>query len=209
MVSLQRLLGRSGEFFGLLESSAGLCRTAVAELHRLMTRRDEPFTLEAIHAARREDKAVITRLEERLVRVLVTPLEREDLEQIAQGLYRIPKIVEKFAERYEIVRDRVSEVDFALESRMFLRAVEVVEEMVKVLSRDGSVADIKAMEARLAQIESDGTHVLMEATRKLCLPGIDPLTIVIAKELLDILSDGIECCSALGHIIALVLLKHS
>ena len=86
MFSLQRLLGRPREFFGLLEQSAALGAESVAALRQTLTDRTQAPKLEAM-----------------LTRVFVTPIEREDLQAAANHLYRLPKTVEKFAERYEIV----------------------------------------------------------------------------------------------------------
>jgi uncharacterized protein Yka (UPF0111/DUF47 family) len=209
MFSLQRLLGHPKEFFGLLEQSAALGREAATALADLVARPTEHPSLERITTARRQDKEVINRLEERLSRVFITPIEREDLEEIAQGLYRIPKAVEKFAERFEFVWEQVQDVDFTLGARMLVRASELVEEMVQSLGSDGALGKIKSTEARLSQIEADASHIILASTRALFLPGNAPLKIVIAKDLFDILAEGIEECRAIGRTLALVVLKNS
>jgi uncharacterized protein Yka (UPF0111/DUF47 family) len=209
MFSLQRLLGHPKEFFGLLEQSAALGREAATALADLVARPTEHPSLERITTARRQDKEVINRLEERLSRVFITPIEREDLEEIAQGLYRIPKAVEKFAERFEFVWEQVQDVDFTLGARMLVRASELVEEMVQSLGSDGALGKIKSTEARLSQIEAEASHIILASTRALFLPGNAPLKIVIAKDLFDILAEGIEECRAIGRTLALVVLKNS
>lgn len=205
---MQRLMGQPMVFFGLLQESARLGEQAATELHTLFSEQKKPV-LDGIAQSRRQDKAVIMKLEEMLGRVFVTPLEREDLERVAQGLYAVPKTVEKCAELYELSWEKIRDVDFTLGSRMLMRSTEVVVEMVEVLSRIGSMAEIKSLEARLAQIEADASHVLLDASRKLYLPGTPPLQTIIAKEIFEVINSGIEHCSALGHTIALVLLKNS
>ena len=100
MFSLQRLLGRPREFFGLLEQSADLGCEAAAALNEMVTHPHTAPSLEVFAEARRKDKEIINRLEETLDLIFVTPFERDDLEDVAQGLYPIPKAIEKFAERY-------------------------------------------------------------------------------------------------------------
>jgi uncharacterized protein len=209
MFSLQRLLGRPREFFGLLEKSAALGREAAVALADMVAPPPEPPSLDRITAARRQDKEVIVRLEERLTRVFITPIEREDLEQIAQGLYRVPKAVEKFAERYQFVWERIQDVDFTLGARMLVRASELVEEMVCNLGSDEALFKIKSIEARLSQVEADASQILLACTRGLFVPGNAPLKIIIAKDLFDILHDGIEKCRDIGRTLALVVLKNS
>ena len=102
MISLQRLLGQENEFFGLLEQSAELGLKSIQALVAL-TGPSQPKSLEAFVAIRRADKEVTNTLESKLITTFVTPIEREDLEALGEALYKIPKTVEKFAERYVIV----------------------------------------------------------------------------------------------------------
>jgi hypothetical protein len=46
------------------------------------------------------------------VNTFVTALDREDIEALNSALYKIPKTIEKFAERYEIVADRLDRCGF-------------------------------------------------------------------------------------------------
>ncbi len=210
MISLQRLLGRPKEFYGLLEQSAQLGAKSVSALKELVGQNGQGApTLDKFVQARRDDKAVIKNLEELLTRVFVTPIEREDLESIANSLYRLPKTVEKFAERYEMAHDRIRGVDFTLVAHFLESAAGLVVEMVKNLSGTGALAEVKSLDARLAQIESDSNRVILEATKKLRVPGADALTAIIAADLFDILSDCVSACRAIGRNISLTILKNS
>src|SRR6187549_921266 len=102
MFSMQRLLGRPDQFFGCLEQSAALGVESVTALRRMLANRIDPPTLDGFVAARRKDKEVITKLEEMLSKIYLTAIEREDIQAVANQLYRLPKTIEKFAERYEI-----------------------------------------------------------------------------------------------------------
>ena len=75
MFSLQRLLGRPAEFFGLLEQSAALGAESVSALRNTLSNRTQAPSLDAFVNARRKDKAIINRLEEMLTKVFVTPIE--------------------------------------------------------------------------------------------------------------------------------------
>src|SRR5262245_57687429 len=103
MINFQRILGRQDDFFSLLEASAREGANSVAALKQVLSvKRNEPPSLTAFAEARRKDKEITTQLEELLITTFVTPLEREDLEALGEVLYKIPKTVEKFAERYRV-----------------------------------------------------------------------------------------------------------
>ncbi len=209
MFSLQRILGRPEEFFGLLEQSAALGAESVTALRAMLAEPSGPPSLEAFSTARRKDKAVINKLEEMLTQVFVTPIEREDIQAIATQLYRLPKKVEKFADRYALVWDKVAGFDFALAAHMLEGGAKIVVEMVQILSRSGKLAEINALDARLSQVEADAGRVILESLRRMYLPGGDELSSIIAQDLYHILSDCIDVCRSIGRTLALVILKNS
>jgi uncharacterized protein Yka (UPF0111/DUF47 family) len=209
MFSVQRALGRPREFFGLLEESASLGADSVAALRETLTQRGHKPSLDAFIAARRKDKEVIVRLDNMLTRVFVTPIEREDLHAVASQLYRLPKTVEKFAERYDIVWDKVAGYDFGLVAHMLESAARIIVEMVQGLSNNTELANIKSLDARLGQIESDAGRVILDSLRRLYEPGGNPLREIIAQDLYHILGDCLDVCRSIGRTLALVTLKNS
>src|SRR5678815_5596668 len=123
MISFQRLLGREEKFFGLLEASATECAASINALQRILSRRGEKLSLDDFVTARRLDKEITQKLEEMLIHTFVTPIEREDLEELAEKLYKIPKTVEKFAERYALVVDRVADVPFEVHAEALAKGM--------------------------------------------------------------------------------------
>ncbi len=209
MFSLQRILGRPAEFFGLLEKSAALGAQSVKELKEALTPPGQGFAMTALIAARRQDKAVIARLEEMLSTVFITPIEREDLEAVGNQLYRLPKCVEKFAERYNITHGRLADVDFSVVLTLLESATRIIGEMVQSLSAGSDLAGIKSMDARLSQIESDAGSVILDCYRRVYEGDGDPLKGIIVRDLLGILGDCIDVCRDIGRTIALVIYKNS
>ena len=209
MFSLQRILGRPGEFFGLLEQSAALGVESVTALRDTLTNRTTAPVMDVFVSTRRRDKEVINLLEGMLSRVFVTPMERDDLQAVATQLYRLPKSVEKFAERYEISWEKVGDYDFGLVTHMLESAAKIVSEMVQKLRLPGGLAEVKALDARLSQIESDAGRVILEGLRRIYEPGGDPLREIIAHDLYHILSDCLDICRSIGRTLALVILKNS
>src|SRR5689334_15646992 len=112
MFSLQRMLGRDDEFFALLEASALEAVRSVEALKQVLNDPSAPPSLKRFVEARRKDKKITADISDLLFRVLVTSLERPDIEQLAEALYKVPKTVEKFAERYLISYAHVRDFDF-------------------------------------------------------------------------------------------------
>lgn len=211
MISIQRLTGRPTEFFGLLEDSARLGADAARALRAVVTGQGggKP-DLTAVSEARRRDKEVYLQLDGLLSRVFATPIEREDLAAIGQKLYKLPKNIEKFAERYEIVHDKVADTDFSVVLGMLERAAEIVGLMVGSLARSpNALAEINGMKARISQINAEAGHVILNAERRLYSAGVPPLTAIVTKELYDLLTDCLDTCRSIGGTLALAVLKNS
>src|SRR6185436_19063564 len=97
----------------LLEASAQEGVHAVAALKKILSDPAPPACLDEFAAARRRDKEITNTLEEMLITTFVTPLEREDLETLGEVLYKVPKTVEKFAERFGVAAGQATGADFS------------------------------------------------------------------------------------------------
>ncbi len=208
MISFQRLLGREGEFFGLLEASAQECMNSVAAFRHMLNDRGVPSSLSEFAEARRRDKEITNQLEEMLITTFVTPIEREDIEELAEQLYKIPKTIEKFAERYALVAEKIADIDFARQAVLLEKSVTGVLALVKAL-RVANFSEIRTIQRDLQAVESAADDLLLEAMRGLYQPGFPALKAVILKDLYDLIEKAIDRCRDAGNIVSHVLLKNS
>lgn len=132
---LRKLLGYDDKFFDLLEASAAQAQSSVTLLVALLGRRDEAPHLDAFIQSRRNEKLINEEITEQLCKTFVTPLEREDIEALSTALYRIPKTIEKFSQKYIVCLYQVRGVDFSCQVQLLEQAVATVMAMVKTLRR--------------------------------------------------------------------------
>src|SRR5439155_1079405 len=111
MFSLQKMLGKEDKFFDLLEASAEEAHSSVQLLNELIKSPGQARLLEEFAHTRRKDKRITEEITEELCKTFVTPLEREDIEALSSALYKIPKTVEKFGERFSICTHQLQGVD--------------------------------------------------------------------------------------------------
>ena len=122
MFSLQRLLGKQDKFFDLLEASSQESRTSVQALIRFMQNPDQLKTLDEFILSRRKEKKINDEISEALCITFVTALEREDIEALSIALYKIPKTVEKIAERILIAPHLFTGLDMTRQVRLLEKA---------------------------------------------------------------------------------------
>ncbi len=209
MISLQQLLSREQEFCDLLEASAGEAAHAVDALKFMLLHRDNAVTLHEFADARSKDKAITEKISEMLITTFVTPMEREDIEALAEALYKIPKTVEKFAERYRISAEKVRDVDFSKQVDLMEQAVHLVRQMVQALRSGRNLGGIKALQNQLQTVESTADDLLLEMERRFYEPGFPALKAIILKDLFNLNEKVVDRCRDAGNVISHIVLKNS
>jgi uncharacterized protein Yka (UPF0111/DUF47 family) len=209
MFSLQTIFGKGDKFYGLLEQSAAtVCESAKA-LHELLSKPGQGSVMAAFTATRAREKALAGQISEGLVNTFVTALDREDIAALNSALYKIPKTIEKFAERYEIVSDRLVGVNFAQRALILQRSSEVVEQMIGELRRGLRIDPVKKLQDRLQALESEGDRMLLDPYRTLYVEGGDAMRAMLAKDLFELIEKAIDKCRDVGNIVYSIVLKNS
>jgi len=125
------------------------------------------------------------------------------------ALYKIPKTVEKFAERYRIVAERVQDIDFSRQTTLMEEAVKLMLQMVQGLRSGRNLGGIKTLQNRLQAVESQADDVLLDFERQFYQPGFPALKAVILKDLLALNEKVVDRCRDAGNVISHVILKNS
>lgn len=209
MFSLQTIFGKGDKFYGLLEASAESARTSAVALSELLSTSASERSLEKFKQARRREKNLFTQISEELVNTFVTVLDREDIEALNSALYKIPKVVEKFAERYTLASARVGDVDFTSRAAMLEQACEVVEKMVAQLRQGMDLEQVKHLNDQLQTIEGEADRQILELYREAYANETDPIRYLVKKDLFEILEKAIDRCRDAGNVIYHIVLKNS
>lgn len=207
MFSLQALFGKGAQFFDLLERSAEAAMNSVQALSKLLNEQSREPAMNEFMAARSREKELAAQISQELVDSFVTALDREDIEAISQALYKIPKTVEKFAERYVIVRERLEGIDFRPRTLLLEQAASITVDMVKGLRTRINLDAAKKLIDRLRAIESEADRLLLDLYRDLARDRGDAVRALLMKDMFDLLEKAIDKCRDVGNIIYHVVLK--
>src|SRR6185503_14678179 len=153
MFSLQRMLGKEDKFFDLLEASGGEARNSVQALKIFLKNPEQSGPLDQFIQIRRRDKAITNQISDALCSTFVTALEREDIEALSNALYKIPKTVEKIAERVQLAPHLLAGTDFSQPVAMLENASEIVVVMIQELRQGVRLEQVKAFNEKLQSIE--------------------------------------------------------
>jgi uncharacterized protein Yka (UPF0111/DUF47 family) len=209
MFSVQKFFSQDAKFFDLLEASADQTQALSRLLTELLKDRSHPHPLHDFALARDKDKQITEKISQELVNTFITGLEREDIETLSYSMYRICKVIEKFAERYNLAPQRLVGVDFTRQVELMQRATETLSEMVRLLRNTPTLDTVKAMNDRLQGIESEADDLMLELLREAYGGKFDPLQAMMVRDLYDLLERAIDRCRDCGNAVSHIVLKNS
>jgi uncharacterized protein Yka (UPF0111/DUF47 family) len=210
MFSLQRLLfGREDQFFDLLEASAKEARSSVQALSRFLQNPERSKTLDEFILTRRKEKKIADEISEALCTVMVTSLEREDIEALSVALYRIPKTVEKIAERILLAPPLLKPVDIARQLEMLEKASDTLLGMIQELRRGAKLESIKKQNDHLQEIEGAADDLILAILRDLYSGQHNAIQVIFLKDLFELIEAVFDRCRDAGNIVKQIVLKNS
>lgn len=209
MFSLQTIFGKGDKFYGLLEASAAAARESTRALVELLQAPSGQRSLDKFKLARQLEKDLSAKISHELVNTFVTALEPEDIEALNNVLYKIPKTVEKFAERYIIAAERIGDVDFVSRAIMLEKSCEVIEQMVGLLRKGINMEATKGLNDKMQAIEAEADRLILEMYRDSYTRETDPMRYLILKDMFEILEKAIDRCRDAGNVIYQIVLKNS
>ncbi|HEY0819209.1 MAG TPA: DUF47 family protein [Rhizobacter sp.] len=208
MFSLQTIFGQGNQFYTLLEEAAVAAHDSTKALHAMLKTADRQPALDAFKLARQREREASDKISHELVNSFITPIEREDIEALGSALYKIPKQVEKFADRYSLATRHLEHIDFAPRAAMLEQAAAVVVKMVQQL-RQLKLEPMKALNDELRSIESEADRLMLELYRDIYSGRLDNLQMFLLKEFFEILEKAIDRCREAGVVAYEIVLKNS
>jgi uncharacterized protein Yka (UPF0111/DUF47 family) len=208
MFSIQKLFAKDDQFFDLLAASAEESRASVRVLKEILKSGKPIASLDEFAALRRKDKQITVQITELLARTSVTVLDREDIEAISSVLYKIPKTVEKFAERYLISAEQLRDVNFSRQMLLLETATDTVVSMIRELEKS-HFEQVNEHNEELQLAEGQADDLMLELLKELYSGKHQPLKVVILKDLYELLEKVVDRCRDVGNVVANVVLKNS
>ncbi|MEO5629444.1 MAG: pit accessory protein [Thermomonas sp.] len=208
MFSLQTIFGQGKQFYALFTEAADAAYDSTKALHTMLREPARAQTLEPFKHARQRERVASDKISQALVDSFITPFEREDIEALSSALYKIPKQVERFADRYELARHRLAGIDFAPRAAMLEQAAGVVVEMVAEL-KGLRLEPMKALNDRLRVIEIEADRLMLELYRDIYSGELDAAEMFLLKEFFEILEKAIDRCREAGVVSYEIVLKNS
>ncbi|HEV8264127.1 MAG TPA: DUF47 family protein [Gemmatimonadales bacterium] len=203
-----RLLPREEEFFDLFTEVANRNKEAAQHLRDLFEAppdRRTPY-VEAIKRLEHEADQVTHEVVNRLDRTFITPLDREDIHQLASDLDDVMDAMDGTARRTQIFRLGASPAGVR-------RLVEVIQRMVGVLAeavgRLKKGDDVMRYCVEAKQLEEEGDAIYHESLGQLFEKERDALEIIKWKEIYDNLEGTLDQAEDVANVVESITIKHA
>lgn len=207
MVQLEKLLGKEDRFFELFETSAEQACQSVRALREFLKSADPSAPLQDLIVARRKDKAVMVQINELLCTGFVSAMEVEDIDALANSLYKIPKACEKIAERIQLARQHLAGVDLSAQVVMMDKATAILASMIRLLRAGPARERVAGLNEQLQAVEGDADRTINELLRGLYNATEQPGRVLFLKDLYELMEKVTDRCRDAGNVIVRIVLK--
>ena len=209
MFSIQQFFSKGDRFQELLEAAAQETHESVRLVIELMKLPRNTQNLDDLILARRKEKKISEQISTELVKSFITGLDREDIEALARGLYRIPKAAEKLAERLVMAGPHLDGIDFAKQADMMTKATDAIREMVRQLRNMEDMEKLKTFNDRLQLVEAEADRHMNDQLRDLYSGKYDAIRAIVIRDVYELMEKVVDRCHDAGNVVMHIVLKNS
>jgi len=209
MFSLQLLFGKGDRFYQLLEDAAREAHESVRLIGEFIKSPTPTKNLDDLALTRRKEKRISEQISAELVKTFVTGLDREDIEALSIALYKIPKTIEKLAERIMLGHDHVRGADFSRQIEIMEESTAVVLAMVKQLRDMKHLEKMHEMNAKLQYLEGQADKLMMDLLKDLYGGRYEALQAMVIRDFYELIEKAIDRCRDAGNVVMHIVLKNS
>jgi predicted phosphate transport protein (TIGR00153 family) len=198
---------RDREFFDLFEEAGGNILRATGLLDEML--RDFPEKSELardILICEQNGDRITHDIIQRLNKTFVTPIDREDIYEMASALDDVVDYTEEVADYlglYKIEAPMTQSQDLA--SVLHACGRQIAEAMPRLRG----FKDLSTYTVEINRLENDGDRITREAIASLFDTGIDPMVVIRWKDIFERLEEAIDAAEHVANILEGIAIKNA
>ncbi|MDP9294675.1 MAG: DUF47 family protein [Actinomycetota bacterium] len=207
MAGLSRLFApREREFFDLFEEAGQNIVRAAEMLERMLDRwPDHGELARDVVVCEQEGDRITHDIIQRLNKTFVTPIDREDIYNLASGLDDIVDLIEEVSDFLGLYR---IEAPMAQAQELARILHQATRQIAGAMPRLRTFGDMSHYTVEVNRLENDGDRVVREALASLFERGIDPMMVIRWKDIFERLEDAIDATERAANILEGVVIKN-
>ena len=201
------LAPRDREFFDLFEEAGGNILRAAGLLEEML--RDFPERNELardILICEQDGDRVTHDIIQRLNQTFVTPIDREDIYELASALDDVVDYTEEVSDYLGLYNIEAPMV----QSQQLAKVLHAcARQIAEAMPRLRGFKDISHYTVEINRLENDGDRITREAIASLFNNGIDPMVVIRWKDIFERLEEAIDSCERVANILEGIVIKNS
>jgi predicted phosphate transport protein (TIGR00153 family) len=199
---------RDREFFDLFEEAGGNIVRAADLLDRMLRAfpdKGDDLARDILICEQDGDRIthdIIRRLNE----TFVTPIDREDIYELASALDDIVDLTEEVAD-YLILYKIEAPMEQA--QRLAHVLLQCARQIAEAMPRLRGFKDLSHYTVEINRLENDGDRIVREAIASLFDNGIDPMVVIRWKDIYERLEQAIDATEKVANILEGIVIKNS
>ena len=195
------------EFFDLFEEASTNIVRAADLLDQMLRAFPERAELSRdILVCEQEGDRITHDIIHRLNQTFVTPIDREDIYELASGLDDIVDFTEEVADYMGLYK---IEAPMEQAQRLAHILLQATRQIAEAMPRMRAFKDISHYTVEIHRLENDGDRVTREAVASLFDHGIDPMTVIRWKDIFERLEEAIDATERAANILEGIVIKNS
>ena len=198
---------RDREFFDLFEEAGGNILRAAGLLEEMLRDFPERNALARDILICEQDGDRITHdIIQRLNQTFVTPIDREDIYELASALDDVVDYTEEVADYLGLYK-----IEAPMEQAQALAKVlhACGRQIEQAMPRLRGFKDISHYTVEINRLENDGDRIAREAIASLFDGGIDPMVVIRWKDIFERLEEAIDATERVANILEGIVIKNS
>ena len=203
----QLVVSRDRQFFDLFEEAASNILRAADLLDQMLRGYPENAALARdILICEQEGDRITHDIISRLNQTFVTPIDREDILELASALDDVVDLTEEVSDFLGLYR---IEAPMEQAQRMAHILVQATRQIAEALPRIRGFKDLTHYTVEINRLENDGDRVTREAMASLFDNGIDPMVVIRWKDMFAVLEEAIDATETAAQILEGIVIKNS
>jgi len=201
----QVFTSKQREFFDLFEAAAANNARAARLLARMLDEVPEHGelareVLDCEHEGDRLTHAILQRLHQGET----TPLERDDVLELASTLDDVIDLTEETADLLVLYRIEAPMTQAQRQAQILVRSCDATARALGGLRRGHDLSDLIV---EMHRLEDEGDREVREAIASLFEGGIDPMVIIRWKDLFERLEEAIDATESVANVLEGIIIK--
>ncbi|WP_205697812.1 DUF47 domain-containing protein [Conexibacter sp. SYSU D00693] len=198
---------RDREFFDLFEEQAGNIARAADLLDQMLATWPERSELARdILVCEQEGDRITHDVIHRLNQTFVTPIDREDILELASALDDVVDYTEEVADYLGLYRIEAPMEQAVRQAHLLVQATRQIRE---AMPRLRGFQGLSHYIVEIHRIENDGDRVTREAMASLFEGGIDPMVVIRWKDVFERLESAIDACEKVANVLEGIVIKNT